>query len=64
MQDYSNPLRSPSWPDLSQAYGLIILFTECCFLVPPLPLPFLEQTLIKASLWKGVVDGGEEGGGM
>lgn len=56
MQDYSSPLRSPSCPDLWPAYGLIILFTDCSLLVPPLALPFLEQILIKASLWKGVVD--------
>lgn len=60
MQDYSSPLRSPSCPDLLPAYGLIILFTECSFLVPPLPLPFLEQILIKASFWKGVVEAREE----
>lgn len=63
MQDYSSPLRSPSCPDLLPAYGLIILFAECSRLVSPLALPFLEQTLIKESLWKGVVDGMEEGGG-
>ena len=61
MQDYSSPLRSPSCSDLSPAYGLIILFTECCQLVSPLPLPFSEQILIRASPWKGVVEAREEG---
>lgn len=59
MQDYSSPLRSPSCPDLWPAYGLIILFTECSLLVPPLSLLSLEQILIKVSLWKGVVGGTE-----
>ena len=61
MQDYSSLLRSPSCPDLSPAYGLIILFTECSLLVSPLALPFLEQILIRASLWKGVMGAREEG---
>lgn len=63
MRDYSSLLRSPSCLDLWPAYGLIILFTECSLLVPALALPFLEQILIKVSLWRGVVDGleAEEG---